>query len=80
MDITIKKLSLIHWLTELNDISIINRIENIRNMQSSSIKEPKTFTIEELINRHLQSENDIRKNNLINQDELVNYFDNKLNV
>jgi hypothetical protein len=75
MDMSLKKITLIRWLTELNDISVINKIEQLRNMQ-----EHVPMTIDELISRHLQSENDIQNNNLIEQSELQKYYQNQLNA
>lgn len=76
MDIYAKKISLIHWLTELNDISLINKIEEIKDRFSNSFVQS-TLSVEDLIQRHSQSENEIIDNLLINQDILSAYFENK---
>jgi len=77
MEIHTRKLSIIHWLTELNDVSIISKIENIKNKHRSPKQELTPITIDELILRHQQSENDIQNNQLIDQDELSNFFKNR---
>ena len=77
MDITNKKINLIRWLTDLNDIPTLNQIENIKKIHSRMTDEQIPLSIDELIGRHRQSENDILTNNLIEQNELANYFNNK---
>ena len=76
MDFAAKKLSLIHWLSELNDLSVLNRIESIQS-EIMNLKNIQPMSIDELLLRHLQSEEDIKNNALISQDKLVAYFENK---
>ena len=76
MDFAAKKLSLIHWLSELNDLSVLNRIESIQS-EIMNFKNIHPMSIDELLQRHLKSEADIKNNALISQDKLVAYFENK---
>lgn len=76
MEIFAQKLSLIRWLTDLNDISIIKKIEEIRKNYFFEHGLSR-LSIEEIIERNELSENDIKNNRLIEQDSLSAYFERK---
>ncbi|MBM2817085.1 MAG: hypothetical protein HW421_3847 [Ignavibacteria bacterium] len=76
MDLATKKLSLIQWLSELNDISIINKIEKLKS-EIITHQNLMPLTIDDLIDRHNQAEQDIRTNSMIDQEALASYFQNK---
>jgi hypothetical protein len=78
MDTISKKLSLIKWLTELNDSVIINKIEKLKELHDRQ-KNYSTFSIDDLVARHKRSEDDIANNRTIDQKELIAYFSSKIN-
>ena len=78
MDITLKKLSLIKWITEIEDDVVISKIEELKELDSSK-KNEAVLSINELIARHKRSEEDINSSRTIKQEELNAFFKNKIN-
>ena len=79
MDISYKKLSLIRWLAEINDIVLINKIEKLRNTQTKIVENQNPISIDNLIARHKISESDIVNNNTIDQKNLTTYYNSRIN-
>ena len=70
MDLQTRKLNLISYLAQLQDEKFIDRIEKfiLRRQESNTDFEP--FTVDELIDRIQQSENDFKVGKFKSQEEL----------
>jgi len=81
MDVPLKKIQLIEWLTRLQDESLINKIEILRKESLKEIFDqttPKTsFDLEEKIKR---SEEDIKAGKLHSQNDVESFFREKFNT
>lgn len=80
MDIAVKKVQLIEWLTRLQDEDILQRIEALRKNSVKDLYEqqmPKN--LEELQTKLERAEEDIEKDNVLAQDSVEQYFKNKFN-
>ena len=75
MNILAKKLSLIEWITEINDEKIINKIEEIKEKVSpKKANTLKEMSIEEFMKRYAKSEKDIEAGNLVAQEDAKKYL------
>ena len=75
MNILAKKISLIEWITAINDEKIINKIEEIKIKSShNKVNVLKEMSIEEFIKRYNKSEKDIEAGNLVAQEDAKKYF------
>lgn len=70
MDLQTRKLNLISYLAQLQDEIFIERIEKFILTKQETEADFKPFTIEELIQRIEQSENDFKNRNFKTQEEL----------
>jgi hypothetical protein len=78
MNILAKKLTLIEWITEINDEKLIKKIEEIKiNSSTKKVNSLKEMSIEEFMKRYTKSEKDIEAGNLIAQEEAKKYFSRK---
>ena len=70
MDLQTRKLNLISYLAQLQDEKFIERIEKFVLRKQKNETDFKPFTVDELIRRIEQSENDFKNGNIKTQDEL----------
>lgn len=70
MDLQTRKLNLISYLAQLQDEKFIERIEKFILRKQKNESDFKPFTVEELIHRIEESENDFKNGNFKTQDEL----------
>jgi hypothetical protein len=80
MDIAVKKIELIEWLTRLQDEKLIQRIEALKKDSTTDHYEqrmPKDF--QKLAQKLKQSEQDILSGNVHSQDSVENYFKARFN-
>lgn len=79
MELAVKKIQLIEWLVRLQDESILQQIEFIKNTsteESYNKKSPKN--INDIKEKIFQSESDIDAGRVLAQEEVELYFKNKL--
>ncbi len=69
MDIQATKLSLIHWLTELQDQVMLRKLEKLR---SSSIIPEEGITIDQYNNELEEAERRVKKGEYYTQDQVEN--------
>lgn len=75
MNILAKKMSLIEWISAINDEKIIIKIEEIKiNSSRNKANALKEMSIEEFIKRYDKSEKDIEAGNVIAQEDAKKYF------
>jgi hypothetical protein len=74
MDIQTRKLNIIAYLAQLQDETLIQKIEKyiINNSEKISSADKKPMTIQELLDRIEKSEKDYEQGRVISQDELEN--------
>ena len=72
MDLQTRKLNLISYLAQIQDESILNKIENyiLKRKAKDSESDFKPFTIDEFINRIEKSEQDFKNGKIKTQSEL----------
>lgn len=72
MDIKTRKLNLISYLAQIQDESILSKIEKyiLENINNKTELSFKPFSVEELISRIEKSEQDFKDGKFITQDEL----------
>lgn len=72
MDIKTRKLNLISYLAQIQDESILSKIEKyiLENINNKTELSFKSFSVEELISRIEKSEQDFKDGKFITQDEL----------
>ncbi len=72
MDFQTRKLNLIAYLAQIQDESILNKIESflLKGKTEDTKTTVKPFTLEEFINRIEKSEQDFKDGKFKNQDEL----------
>lgn len=70
MDLQTRKLNLISYLAQLQDEKFIERIEKFILRKQEHTFDFKPFTVDELIHRIEQSENDFKSGKFKTQDEL----------
>lgn len=72
MDIKTRKLNLISYLAQIQDESILSKIEKyiLKNINNKTELSFKPFSVEELISRIEKSEQDFKDGKFITQDEL----------
>lgn len=72
MDIKTRKLNLISYLAQIQDESILSKIEKyiLENINNKTELNFKPFSVEELISRIEKSEQDFKDGKFITQDEL----------
>ena len=76
MDLQTRKLNLISYLAQLQDENFIDRIEKFILRKQESGSDMKPFTIDELIDRIQQSENDYKMGNIKSHEELEKLSEN----
>lgn len=78
MDLQTRKLNLISYLAQIQDESILKRIENfiVKSKDQNNNKDITPFTVEELISRIQKSEQDFDKGNFKTQAELEKLSEN----
>lgn len=70
MDLQTRKLNLITYLAQIQDEQFIEKIEEFILVKHESEPEFKQLSVEELIQRIQQSENDFKNGNFKSQEEL----------
>ena len=70
MDLQTRKLNLITYLDQIQDEQFIEKIEEFILVKNESEPEFKQLSVEELIQRIQQSENDFKNGNFKSQEEL----------
>lgn len=70
MDLQTRKLNLITYLAQIQDEQFIEKIEEFILVKNESEPEFKQLSVEELIQRIQQSENDFKNGNFKSQEEL----------
>ncbi|HCZ35011.1 MAG TPA: hypothetical protein DHV26_03705 [Cytophagales bacterium] len=80
MDIAVKKIELIEWLTRLQDEKLIKKIEALKKDSVTDHYEQRTpKDLQQLTQKLKQSEQDILSGNVHSQDSVENYFKTKFN-
>ena len=75
MDIAVKKIELIEWLARLQDESLIQKIEVLRKGSIKDIYEQRMpKTMEDLQEKLVHSEQDIKAGNVHSQEEVESFF------
>jgi predicted metalloendopeptidase len=74
MDIAIKKIELIQWLTNLEDEAMIRKLEKVKKAVGYPLR---PMTTEELESRLSRSEKDIKEGRVYSHDQVEKYFKNK---
>lgn len=78
MDIAVKKVELISWLTKLQDETILKKVEALRKSSIKEIYDLRTpGSVEELQRKLDQSEVDIKAGRIHTQEEVELYFKSK---
>jgi hypothetical protein len=80
MDIAVKKIELIEWLTRLQDERIIQRIEALRTNTATELYQqqmPKNQS--DLLEKIERSEKDIEAGSILAQEAVEHYFKSKFN-
>lgn len=74
MDIQTRKLNIIAYLAQLQDESLIQKIEKyiVNNSEKIKSADKKPMTIQELLDRIEKSEMDFKEGRVYSQDELEN--------
>lgn len=78
MDLKTRKLNLISYLAQVQDESILDKIESLISRKETKHKEmdPKPFTVTEFIDRIKKSEQDFTNGNYKTQADLEKISDN----
>lgn len=78
MDITVKKIELIEWLTRLQDESLIQKIDVLRKNSVKDIYEQRMpKTAQDLQAKLDRSEQDIKAGKIHSQEEVESFFKSK---
>lgn len=78
MDLQTRKLNVISYLAQIQDESILSKIENyiLKRKETENESDFKPFTVDELINRIEKSEQDFKKGKFKTQAELEKISEN----
>ncbi|MFH1005422.1 MAG: hypothetical protein V1781_08040 [Bacteroidota bacterium] len=77
MDIQVKKLKLIEWIAQINDINIISKMDKIRRTYFTISKESiKPMTFEEFYASIDRAEEDIKSGRIYSQEEVEKESEN----
>ena len=74
MDIAVKKIELIEWLTKVDDESLIRKLDKIRSSTSLPLQ---PMAMEELEARIKRSEEDIKAGRVHTHQQVVEHFKKK---
>ena len=79
MDVAVKKIELIEWLTRLQDESILDRIDALKNDSLQKVYENRTpKSLKELQIKLDRSEQDIKAGRVFTQAEAEAHFKNRM--
>lgn len=80
MDISVKKIDLIEWLTRLQDERLLEKIDHLRKESIQESYQSRTpGTLEELQEKLDRSEEDIKAGRVYSQQEVEQFFKKKFN-
>ncbi|WP_194972869.1 addiction module protein [Aquiflexum lacus] len=73
MDIQSIKIDLIHWLTELEDISVLEKLQTFKNQEEESLSKAHRDLLDERISSYQEN-----PDSLIDWDDMVKELDERL--
>ena len=74
MDIAVKKIELIQWLTNLEDETMLRKLEKVKKTMRYPMRSMETKELESRLSR---SEKDIKAGRVYSHDQVVKYFKKK---
>jgi hypothetical protein len=73
MDIQSIKIDLIHWLTELEDISVLEKLQTFKNQEEENLSKAHRDLLDERISSYQEN-----PDSLIDWDDMVKELDERL--